>query len=287
MRIHAYVLVADPTWLEASIGAYYDHVEKIVVSYDRDARGWTGAPIQVDACLSSLRTLDRSEKIEWAPGDFVRRAGESPLDAETRQRRDALERAALEADWVLQLDTDEVLPSWRSLVEVLERADAMGLEAVEWPARVLFRHLRDGRYLELATLSGAPQYTYPGPIAVRPGAELVEARRTRSGYLRVVVRGDGSSVQVARAPEPDEHRLELVDEAEAIWHNSWARRPAAVRAKIASWGHNQGLRSWVYYYTKWLPSPLTWRFMRQAHMLATLPCRLRVSPGPPGGLGVE
>ena len=42
MRLTAYILAADPAWIEASIQSYYDIVEQIVVCYDRDRLGWTG-----------------------------------------------------------------------------------------------------------------------------------------------------------------------------------------------------------------------------------------------------
>jgi hypothetical protein len=284
VRIHAYVLAADPTWLQESVRAYYAHVEKLVVSYDVGGRGWTGAPVRVEECLSVLRTLDVDGKIEWADGDFSAGASRDYVDADTRQRRDALARAGADADWVLQIDTDEVLPSWPPLAEALEIADSRGLPAVEWPMRVLFRRLPRGRYLEFATVAGTTQFTYPGPIAVRPEVELVECRRARSEYLRPLVRGDEFSLQVTRAPEVGEHRLDLVAESDAIWHNSWARRPSDVRKKIASWSHNEGIRSWLYYYGKWLPAPITWRLIRQAHSLGTLPSRLRRAPTLPWAL---
>ena len=138
--------------------------------------------------------------------------------------------------------------------------------AVEWPLRVLYRQLPKGRYLEVVTSQMTTHYEY-GSIAVRPGAQLVECRRSSGPFLRPLVMGDRFSLQVRRPPEDGEHRAEILTSDAAIWHNSWARPPRAVRSKIASWGHNQGLKSWVYYYAKWLPAPLTWRVLRNFHPL--------------------
>jgi len=285
MRIHAYVLAADPTWLRASVRVYYPHVDKLVVSYDAAGRGWTGAPVRSEECLAALRSLDADGKIEWAAGSFSAGASKNYLAAETAQRRDALARAAAGSDWVLQIDTDEVLPDWSRLRETLEEAAALRLPAVEWPMRVLFRRLRGGRYLEVATTSRTTHFEYPGPIAVRPDVELVECRRTSSAYLRPVVRGDRFSLQIRLPPAAGEHRVELLSAGEAIWHNSWARPPVAVREKIASWGHNEGIRSWFYYYAKWLPAPLTWRLLRRVHPFhKALWPHLHVATGLPDGI---
>ena len=59
MRLNAYLLAADPTWIEAGIGSYYDAVAQIVVSYDRNHRGFTGRPVPVDECLARMRAIDR------------------------------------------------------------------------------------------------------------------------------------------------------------------------------------------------------------------------------------
>ena len=102
LRVHAYVLAADPTWLATSVRAYYPHVEKLVVSYDQDGIGWAGGPVRVEACLAALRLLDDDAKIEWAGGrfhSFDRAGGDGgTLGRETRQRRAALELASSGAD---------------------------------------------------------------------------------------------------------------------------------------------------------------------------------------------
>jgi hypothetical protein len=197
----------------------------------------------------------------------VARPDERAGEAETRQRQEALSRASTDADWVLQLDADEVLPDWQALLETMELADPTEMVAIEWPMRVLFRRLARDRYLEVVTAGGMPQYEYPAPIAVRPYSNLVDGRRTHGAFLRAIVRGDRYSTQLQIPRTSVEERHELLEPNQAIWHNSWARSPKHIRTKIRSWGHNQGLRSWVYYYVKWLPAPLTWRILRDFHPL--------------------
>jgi hypothetical protein len=51
-RIKAYVLAADPTWVEFSVSAYYPYVQEIIVSYDRRGLGWTAEIAKLDKALS-------------------------------------------------------------------------------------------------------------------------------------------------------------------------------------------------------------------------------------------
>ena len=233
MRINAYILAADPTWLVASIKSYYPHIEKLVVSYDSQGRGWTGRPVRTEECLDRLRRLDVEGKIEWMPGSFASMDSSDYIAADTRQRQQALTAASQGADWVVQIDTDEVLPNWSALEAALLKAMDRNLRAVEWPMKVLYRRLRGGRYLEVVTSNRTTHFEYPGPIAVRPGVALTEARRTESDYLRPVVDGDRFSLQIQRDPDHSEHRIEIVAPDDAISHNSWARSPAEIRSKIS------------------------------------------------------
>lgn len=267
MRLKAYILAADPTWIEASLGAYYGLVEEIVVSYDAGGCGWTGASIPLETCLSRLRAMDTARKLRFCPGQYARR-GWTPMANDTYQRQCALTQVGTDADWILQIDTDELLPHPQALLDTLVLAERKGAPAVEWPMRVLYRRLRNGAFLEVCAADGSDRFDYPGAIAVRPGILLKDARRTDGAILRAVVQNDERSLQLRRPPVRGEMRLPLLQPSQAILHNSWARSPARIRAKIRSWGHSEGLRSWRYYLFCWQPAPLRWRQMRDFHPFA-------------------
>ena len=266
MRLKAYILTADPAWTEASVLSYYDLVEEIIVSYDQSSTGWTGAPVPVDECLARLRAIDADKKMRFCPGDYGRFRSE-PMKGETHQRQCALAEAA-DADWVLQLDTDEILPDPARLVRMLEYAERNDIPAVEWPMRVFFQRLPDGRFLEVCQSPSAGHYEYPGPIAVRPNVKFIGGRRTDGKFIRVVVNGDHYSLQVARPAEPNEHRVNSCHEQDAIIHLSWVRTPAEIRSKVASWGHNDGVKSLLFYHIYWRNAPRLWRWMRDFHPFA-------------------
>jgi len=264
VRIKAYILACDASWIEDSVLSYYDIVEEIVVSYDEKGVGWSGVPIPVEECLTRLKAIDRDGKMRYLPGHFAR-LDHNPLDNDTYQRQTALAEAGKDADWVLEIDTDEILPRPERLVELLKYADQQDIGVVEWPMRIFFRRLGDGRFLEVCAGDKTDCFEYPGPVACRPGVQLTNARRAAGPYIRPCVKNDRNSLQVNRPAEEREHRVDFCESGDAILHFSWARTPEQIRNKIASWGHNDGLKTWFYYYAVWKPSPFSWHWLRDFH----------------------
>lgn len=265
-RINAYVLAADPTWLEASVLAYYPFINELIVCYDRNGHGWTGASIPLEECLARLRSLDRDQKIRWLPGHFSEPRAD-PMDNDTLQRNVALALASESADWVIQLDTDEWVPEPASFLEGIARADRLGVSALEWPMRILFRQLPGGEMLEVCSADKEDHYEYIAPVAVRAHSRLRLARKTDGRFLRATVVEDKRSLQLKRGLLEGEVREAFLGPEQVIVHNSWARDAAQVRRKLGSWSHSS-LRIWMYYGMRWLPAPLLWRGMRNLHPLS-------------------
>ncbi len=278
MKIGAYVLPGDLTWLAETLPAYYPYVDELVVPYPADGLGWSGQPVPAASCLEAVRRVDGRGILRVVPGTW--RDVVDPLRGETAQRQAALDAFSPDVGWVLQLDGDELLPRPQALLDALRVADTRRCDAVEWPMRVLYRRTHRG-YLEVATTAGTPAYEYPGPVAVRRTTPLASARRTAGPRLRVLVAGDTSSPAVLRAPEPGEERVVAAAPDDAIVHNSWARTLRQVRAKVRGWGHARDFSARRYLWLVWWPSPLTWRAQRDLHPLfgAVWP-RLRHVPVP-------
>jgi len=238
MRLNAYVMIADPSFLTASVSAYYPFVDRIVVSYDSRGLSWTGTPLPLDDGLARIRALDTEGKCDFRPGDFARE-GFDPMDNDTFQRNDALAQASDGADWVLQLDTDEVLPRPDVFREVLRHADESAAEGLEYPARWLYTRVGTERFLESCGALWRTSSSYPGPVAVRAGTTLTHARQADVPLYRADVRAWNTDPSHPR----DAVVHEVVARDAAIIHYSWVRSPEYIARKVGWSGHSEELRA--------------------------------------------
>ena len=279
MRISAYVLLGDPNFLAPSIAAYYERVDRIVLSYDDSATSWTGTPLPLADCLDIVAALDIDGKCVHVPGRFAR-LEHHPLDNETVQRQAALDAASADADWVLQLDTDEIMASPDVFFDAVSRAEARGADALDYPSRWLYARYRPGRYLEASDRRGRLAASYPGPLAVRAGVRLRHARQTDAALYRVDFRRRNTDPW----HPPDSRVDEVIAPEHAVLHYSWVRSPEYMQRKFGWSGHAEALRPPAIY-RRW-----RWRSRHPLLAASTSPFRKsdwyrRVSlPEPPGRL---
>ncbi|MEM9882378.1 MAG: hypothetical protein AAF800_05630 [Planctomycetota bacterium] len=235
MKINAYVLAASPAWIEASVRSYYDLCDRIVVSYDDRGLGWTGKPVDATQSLRRLRAIDPQNKMRFLPGNHSDPAHfQRPMTNQLRQRQAALDAAGDGADWVLQIDTDEVVPDAEVFRGCLERADAAGAAALNFPALWLYSRIRGRWYLaECDRLFRRFKAGYPGPVAVRAGSRLTLCRRTGDRPYHVDVRAGGSR---SRVPH-DVDVAELVTLGQALCHLSAVRDERWLKRKYECSGH--------------------------------------------------
>lgn len=282
-RVNAYVLVADPSYLRESIAAYYPYVDRIVLSYDRSATSWTGTSLPVEQCLRIVEALDVDRKCEHHPGDFGR-SGYSAFDNETHQRQVALDIASADADWVLQLDTDEVMLDPETFFAMLDRAERAGAGGLDFPARWLYTRTRSGRYLEATRRFWQSAGAFPGPLAVRSGTVLRHARQAEVELFRVDL--SRKSTDPWRRKDAPVHAV--IDDASAVLHFSWVRHPDVIRRKFAWSGHEAFMRP-PKVYRRWI-----WRSAHPLLTVLTTPLRPRDAgryrlvriPEPPGGVPI-
>ena len=242
MKINAYILTADPAHLESSISSYYDIVDKLVVSYDESHTSFTGKPLdKVEQCLQRLRVLDVKEKMVFMPGHYAR-LDHTPMDNETHQRRCALEEARQGADWILQFDTDEILPDSAEFLSCLNEAATKDYSALNYPSRWLYKELSDGRYLEQCSRFWRLISSYPGPLAIRNDVNLRLARQGDLPYeasFHVDIRP--KSTDPWRSAAVEVHRV--IRPEQAVIHYSMVRDEEDLRQKTQSWSHAKD-RDW-------------------------------------------
>ncbi|MEY2420243.1 MAG: hypothetical protein QOI95_310 [Acidimicrobiaceae bacterium] len=217
MRLAAYVLLGDPSWLVPSIRSYYDHVDQIVASYDQDFHSWSGLDMgpEMRGCIRLLQENDPAGKVTLLPGPFSC-PGEHPQLGETRQRQASLVAAADFGEWVVQLDTDEIAHQPERIVVEIKAADRDGCAGLEYPARWIYTHISRNWFLEAATRRMSIWSAIPGPVAVRAGTTLRRARQVevKMRQLRFGSEGGGR-----------------VRPIEAILHFSMVRSSASMRWK--------------------------------------------------------
>lgn len=268
MRINAYVLAADPAYLATSVSSYYSLVDRIVVSFDRDHVGWTGQPIPVSDCFKQLALVDPEGKLDYRPGSYCAPARHL-LEADTAQRQDALDAASEGADWVVQLDGDEVMADPGVFADMLSRAAAASSGALDYPSRWIHGRAVDGQWLELSTRYWRSSASYPGPLAVVAGTRLKLARQADASLFRVDFRRRNTDPW--HSPSVPVHAVISVDAA--VLHFSWAREEEDLRAKARVSSHSNDF-DWDDAIRRW-----KWRLHHPRLAVLSTPLRSR------GGLG--
>ncbi len=214
--------------------SYYSLVDRIVVSYDETASSWTGKPLDLAQCLRRLRAMDDQGKCDYRPGHYARpEFFDRPMENDTHQRRCALRQAEDGADWVLQLDTDEVIANLDTFTDCLREADRRGCQALNYPSLWMYSRAFERWGLEWCDRGWRRAPGYPGPLAVRSGSELTLARRVESGHYHVDLSPRGSSGRVPNGVPVDR----VIPAQDAVWHLSMWRDEEWLRRKFASSSH--------------------------------------------------
>ena len=245
MRVNAYVLAGDPAWARESVSSYYHLVSRLVVSFDAEGRSWAGHPLRVEDAIAALRSVDRDRKMVLLPGrhSFPDRPA---FESETKQRQHALDAASEGADWVLQLDTDEVVLDAGTFMGHLRRADSRGAAAMDYPLRDFYQRFGETWFLEHCSRFWGDQANYPGPVAVWAGTQLEHCRQPGPVAYRVDMAPWNTDPAHARSAQVHG----VIGRGEAIAHLSWVRDRQDLEEKAVVSGY-AGVRDWAQDLARW------------------------------------
>jgi hypothetical protein len=233
MRINAYILAADPAWIESSVLSYYDLVKEIIVSYDENSLGWTGKPVQTEECLRRLKAIDKDSKMKYIPGDYAREEYfNDPMQNDTYQRQCAFRIAKENADWVFQMDTDEIVSDPSMLYSILLSVDKSEYQQLQYPSRWIYAKVNENLYLELSNRRYQVVATYLGSGAVRANASLFRCRSIERDEDICYITLNNFNSKYSIKPES------------AIFHFSWMRENEDLNLKFQAWSHSKD-RDWT------------------------------------------
>jgi hypothetical protein len=262
IRLNAYVLAGEPSFIAASVQSYYAAVERIVVAHDDRGLGWSGNPMPVEESLRELRHVDPDRKLEFWPLTFADPAL-SPMACDTRIRQAALDRASEGADWVLQIDADEVIADLDVFLEMLHRAHRAGARGLDFPSRWIYARTTSGNVLECSTRWWRAAAGYPGPLAVKGGTTLRVARQCEGSLFRVDFRRRNTDPWHARGTPVHS----TVPVRSGVIHFSWVRTAEELLEKARTSTHRHDF--------EWEAKIAKWRFRQRHPWLATALTPLR------------
>lgn len=264
MNIAAYVCLGDPAWIEASVNSYYPYVTKIIATYDRGGRSWSGPELDINLCIERLRAVDVDNKVIFVDGDFcIEENFDNPILSDTHQRNIGLKIASEYGDWVLQLDTDEIVANWDVLKSFIVRAHVNSFDSVYFPAIYLYQLISSSHGLEICRRWGKPQAGYPGPLCVRAGSTLYYSRRSFGSTLHVPREHAFDTVVEEMAVIADKP----VSQSHCIVHITKGRTPAYMEKKFQTWGHSRD-RDYLSELKYWtLVRRYPWIFLIFSHLL--------------------
>jgi hypothetical protein len=264
MKYAAYICLGDPAWIEASVQSYYPYVSKIIATYDRDGLSWTGPKIDINVCIERLKAIDVEKKVEFVADKFsIPSNYGNPILNDTMQRQVGVDLASQYGDWVLQLDTDEIIANWKVFVAQLKFANANEFDAVYFPSIYVYQLISRTIALESCRRWGVRQAGYPGPLCVRAGTELYLSRRSRGRTLHVRCQGAFDTVIEHDAVVSDTR----VAEGDCVVHITRGRTPEYMKKKFETWGHSKD-RSYALDLKYWkIVRRFPWLLLLSSHLV--------------------
>ncbi|MBK9140854.1 MAG: hypothetical protein IPM23_00040 [Candidatus Melainabacteria bacterium] len=203
MKITGIALLAyDTSYFEESVKGYLDLVDEVLIGLDENRQTWTGKFYDLDSSIVE-KLLAISPKVKIVEDQFFI-PGLAPMENETRERN-VLSSLASDVDWLLSIDSDEILINPNDLSDYLANASS-GFVLGSWIT--VFKELDDA-YLVIGKDKAI--HLWPTAIATNRSEAYINARWT--------------------------DQRPILSPA-LLLHFSWARTEDELRQKLQNWGHS-------------------------------------------------
>jgi hypothetical protein len=221
--------------LELSLPVIYSKVDQICLSVDRDRLSWNGNSffIDEDSFLGFIRALDTEKKIILLEESFYD-AQRQPIYNECYQRRRMAEVLG-EADWILQIDTDEIFLNIDDFISFLSHYNKL-----------------------------------KRPVNIH-GVWINLIKQTRSGFIYSILPTPPLATNKAAYEYGRTNGHFNVYTNTFLAHITWARDNEEVRFKLENWGHSTEFNG-VSFYRIWEAlDDFNWRYIKDFHPMNKRP----------------
>ncbi|MEJ2882486.1 hypothetical protein [Pedobacter sp. GR22-6] len=198
-----FLISYDYEFIKISLPRVYSEVEEIYFAVDVNGLTWSGEPIVIaDEFWDWVNEFDIEKKIRIYRDHFYV-DGLTPMECDTRERN-LLGKQMGEADWYVQIDSDEYFDDFPAFAQKLREFKPSGPVTIGCKIITLFKHVAKG-YLFVAGSREVLDFATNNPI-------YDIARNNTSGN-------------------------EQIEWEDLVLHQSWARTPEEIYLKLHNWSH--------------------------------------------------
>lgn len=198
-----FLISYDYEFIKTSLPRVYNEVEEIYFAVDANGLTWSGESIQIEeAFWDWVEEFDTAKKIRIYKDSFYV-DGLTPMECDTRERN-LLGKRMGEADWYIQIDSDEYFVDFASFAHKLKAFKSAVPVTVACRVLTLFKRVANG-YLIIGGSEELLAFATNNPV-------YDVARNNTSGN-------------------------EQVNWDDLVLHQSWARTPEEIYLKLHNWSH--------------------------------------------------
>lgn len=223
----------DFEYLKISLPRVYAHATEIYLAVDAERKTWSGGDYTIpNEFWSWIEEIDTEQKIKVYQDKFFVE-GLTPMECDTRERN-MLGKAMGRSDWYIQIDSDEFFHDFELFVSKLRNFMTSELITVNCRVITLFKELSSGF------------------LAIDGSFETLSFATNNPVY------------DIARCNTTGNKQLNWDD---LVYHQSWARDPAAIKFKLTNWSHKDDFNTESFFNLWFAIDEFNYLYLRDFHPL--------------------